>query len=165
MDRSARAPGRSAANFRVVLIKPSRYDDDGYLVRHVFGAVPCNTLMVLHTLTRSLTAEKRILGAPVPRGQCGFYYQWTSYINQWLWSSGGRFVMEGKTDPATGKTHWYAKEETDYIDPETGGSLKDRPSTWKATLNRSVMASCPWAVRFRLTMAISMPTISMRPAG
>ena len=65
MDQSARAPGRSAAKFRVVLIKPSRYDDDGYLVSHVFGAVPCNTLMVLDTLTRSLMAEKRILGEGV----------------------------------------------------------------------------------------------------
>jgi radical SAM superfamily enzyme YgiQ (UPF0313 family) len=39
------------------LVKPSRYDDDGYPVRHLRGAVPSNTLSTLCGLTRD--AERR----------------------------------------------------------------------------------------------------------
>ncbi|PYS94627.1 MAG: radical SAM protein [Acidobacteria bacterium] len=35
-----------ARTLRVVLIKPSRYDDDGYVVRHWRGVLPTNTLAV-----------------------------------------------------------------------------------------------------------------------
>ena len=35
----------------VVLIRPSRYDDDGYVVRHWRGTLPSNTLSCLHSLT------------------------------------------------------------------------------------------------------------------
>src|SRR6266550_647928 len=37
--------------FRIVLIKPSKYDDDGYLIRFWKGVLPSNTLNVLHGLT------------------------------------------------------------------------------------------------------------------
>src|ERR1051325_3306248 len=37
--------------FRVVLIKPSKYDDDGYVIRFWKGVLPSNTLNVLHGLT------------------------------------------------------------------------------------------------------------------
>ena len=36
----------------IYLIKPSRYDDDGYVVRHLRGVIPSNTLMTMHALTR-----------------------------------------------------------------------------------------------------------------
>jgi radical SAM superfamily enzyme YgiQ (UPF0313 family) len=35
----------------VILIRPSKYDDEGYVVRHWRGAVPSNTLSCLHSLT------------------------------------------------------------------------------------------------------------------
>jgi radical SAM superfamily enzyme YgiQ (UPF0313 family) len=35
----------------VILIRPSKYDDEGYVVRHWRGAVPSNTLGCLHSLT------------------------------------------------------------------------------------------------------------------
>ena len=35
----------------VILIRTSRYDDDGYVVRHWRGTLPSNTLSCLHSLT------------------------------------------------------------------------------------------------------------------
>src|SRR6266480_5013755 len=43
-------PWRSE-KFRRVLIKPSKYADDGYLIRFWKGVLPSNTLNVLHGLT------------------------------------------------------------------------------------------------------------------
>lgn len=50
--------------FTVVLLKPSKYDDDGYVVRHVRGVLPSNTLAVMHSLTRDV-ARRRALGEDV----------------------------------------------------------------------------------------------------
>src|ERR1051325_4621499 len=47
--------------FRIVLIKPSKYDDDGYLLRIWKGVLPSNTLNVLHGLTEDVR-ERRIFG-------------------------------------------------------------------------------------------------------
>jgi hypothetical protein len=55
--------GRSR-RFTVVLIKPSKYDDDGYVIRHVRGVLPSNTLGVMHSLTRDV-ALRRLLGDDV----------------------------------------------------------------------------------------------------
>jgi radical SAM superfamily enzyme YgiQ (UPF0313 family) len=41
----------------VVLIKPSRYDDDGYVVRHWRGVLPSNTLAALYSLTESVASS------------------------------------------------------------------------------------------------------------
>jgi radical SAM superfamily enzyme YgiQ (UPF0313 family) len=41
----------------IFLIRPSRYDDAGYLVRHVKGVIPSNTLATLHGLNLSLRLE------------------------------------------------------------------------------------------------------------
>jgi radical SAM superfamily enzyme YgiQ (UPF0313 family) len=49
---------------RVVLIKPSKYDDEGYVIRHFRGVLPSNTLACLTSLTRDL-AEKEFLGPEV----------------------------------------------------------------------------------------------------
>jgi hypothetical protein len=43
----------------VVLIKPSKYDDDGYLIRFWKGVLPSNTLNVLHGLTEDVR-ERRV---------------------------------------------------------------------------------------------------------
>ena len=54
-------PGRLLT---VVLIKPSRYDDDGYVVRHWRGVLPSNTLAALHSLTEGVESSGA-LGAGV----------------------------------------------------------------------------------------------------
>src|SRR5512146_2568313 len=46
---------------RIVLIKPSKYDDEGYVVRFWKGVLPSNTLNVLHGLTVDV-ARRRVLG-------------------------------------------------------------------------------------------------------
>ena len=45
----------------IVLIKPSKYDDDGYVIRFWKGVLPSNTLNVLHGLTDDVK-ERRLLG-------------------------------------------------------------------------------------------------------
>jgi len=44
------------------LIKPSKYDDDGYVIRHWVGVVPSNTLATLRALTEDVR-RRRALGA------------------------------------------------------------------------------------------------------
>jgi radical SAM superfamily enzyme YgiQ (UPF0313 family) len=46
---------------RVVLIKPSKYDDDGYVIRFWRGVLPSNTLNVLRGLTEDVK-QRRVLG-------------------------------------------------------------------------------------------------------
>jgi hypothetical protein len=47
--------------FHVVLIKPSKYDDDGYVIRFWKGVLPSNTLNVLHGLTDDIK-QRRFFG-------------------------------------------------------------------------------------------------------
>jgi radical SAM superfamily enzyme YgiQ (UPF0313 family) len=47
--------------FHIVLIKPSKYDDDGYVIRFWKGVLPSNTLNVLHGLTEDIK-ERRVFG-------------------------------------------------------------------------------------------------------
>jgi radical SAM superfamily enzyme YgiQ (UPF0313 family) len=47
--------------FHIVLIKPSKYDDDGYVVRFWKGVLPSNTLNVLHGLTEDIR-QRRVFG-------------------------------------------------------------------------------------------------------
>ena len=49
----------------MILIKPSRYDADGFVVRHVFGVLPSNTLAVLHALIHRAVVVRRALGPRV----------------------------------------------------------------------------------------------------
>ena len=42
------------------LIKPSQYDDDGYVVRHWRGVLPSNTLACLAGLTEDVVKQKRL---------------------------------------------------------------------------------------------------------
>jgi radical SAM superfamily enzyme YgiQ (UPF0313 family) len=49
---------------RVVLIKPSKYDDDGYVIRHFRGVLPSNTLACLYSLTMDLK-QRQVLGSDV----------------------------------------------------------------------------------------------------
>ena len=45
---------------QLYLIKPSQYDDDGYVVRHWRGVLPSNTLACLAGLTEEVVAKKRL---------------------------------------------------------------------------------------------------------
>jgi radical SAM superfamily enzyme YgiQ (UPF0313 family) len=47
----------SSRTLRLVLVKPSRYDDDGYVVRHWRGVLPSNTLAAIYSLTEQVTAS------------------------------------------------------------------------------------------------------------
>jgi len=48
----------------VVLIKPSHYDDDGYVIQWLRSTVPSNTLAVLYGLTKDLM-DRKVLGEDV----------------------------------------------------------------------------------------------------
>jgi hypothetical protein len=50
--------------FRLILIKPSHYDDDGYVIQWVRSAIPSNTLAALYGLAADC-AERRVLGEDV----------------------------------------------------------------------------------------------------
>jgi radical SAM family protein len=55
---------RGAAVFRFVMIKPSHYDDDGYVIQWWRSAIPSNTLACLNGLAED-ARRRRILGADV----------------------------------------------------------------------------------------------------
>src|SRR5262245_63646186 len=50
--------------FFVEIIKPSHYDDDGYVIQWVRGFIPSNSLACLYALVHS-TGERRVLGEDV----------------------------------------------------------------------------------------------------
>src|SRR5574341_278868 len=45
--------------FRVVLIKPSHYDDEGYVIRWMRACIPSNTLACLYAITEAVRASGR----------------------------------------------------------------------------------------------------------
>ncbi len=52
----------SIHRLHVIYIRPSRYDDDGYVIRHWRGVLPSNTLCCLEHLTRSLADSGAFAG-------------------------------------------------------------------------------------------------------
>jgi len=58
------AGGMCRKTFRVFLIRPSHYDDDGYVIQWQRSIIPSNTLAVLYGLSRDL-AERQVLGKEV----------------------------------------------------------------------------------------------------
>jgi len=50
--------------FHVVLIKPSHYDDDGYVIQWMRSALPSNTLATMYGLTQDAN-ERKVLGEDV----------------------------------------------------------------------------------------------------
>lgn len=46
--------------FRIILIKPSHYDDDGYVIRWTWSAIPSNTLSCLYGITQSVQSSRRL---------------------------------------------------------------------------------------------------------
>jgi radical SAM superfamily enzyme YgiQ (UPF0313 family) len=49
---------------RIVLIKPSKYDDQGYVIRYFRGILPSNTLACLSSLSKDV-AKRKLLGKNV----------------------------------------------------------------------------------------------------
>jgi hypothetical protein len=50
--------------FRIVLIKPSHYDDDGYVIQWRRSTIPSNSLASVYGLFRE-SADARVLGGGV----------------------------------------------------------------------------------------------------
>ncbi len=46
--------------FRVVLIKPSHYDDEGYVIRWMRSSIPSNTLACLYTIAEAVKTSGRL---------------------------------------------------------------------------------------------------------
>ena len=61
MTQQASARQIACKRLTVVLIKPSKYDDEGYVIRHFRGVLPSNTLACLSSLTEDLK-RRRVLG-------------------------------------------------------------------------------------------------------
>ncbi|MDP6502152.1 MAG: hypothetical protein QF886_00995, partial [Planctomycetota bacterium] len=47
----------SVHTLRLFLVKPSKYDDDGFVIRYYRGVLPSNTLACLDSLTRDAISE------------------------------------------------------------------------------------------------------------
>lgn len=51
---------RGIHGLHVVLLKPSKYDDDGYILRHWRGVLPSNTLACLYALTEEVKRRRSL---------------------------------------------------------------------------------------------------------
>ena len=56
--------GTPSRRFQLVLIKPSHYDDDGYVIQWIRAFIPSNSLAALYGLARDC-AQRAVLGADV----------------------------------------------------------------------------------------------------
>lgn len=61
MGRNLRGPDRHMAIFNLVLIRPSHYDDEGYVIQWLRSGIPSNTLAALNALAQDC-ADRKILG-------------------------------------------------------------------------------------------------------
>jgi radical SAM superfamily enzyme YgiQ (UPF0313 family) len=61
MKAHPQSPSNLLQKLRIVLIKPSKYDDEGYVVRFWKGVLPSNTLNVLNGLTEDIK-RRRVFG-------------------------------------------------------------------------------------------------------
>jgi hypothetical protein len=59
-----RAAQQGSKRFTLMLIKPSHYDDDGYVIQWLRSAIPSNTLAVMNGLALDCK-ERRVLGDDV----------------------------------------------------------------------------------------------------
>src|SRR5260221_11508553 len=57
-------PDQSARRFQLVLIKPSHYDDDGYIIRWWRALIPSNSLAAVYAIAADC-AERNVLGLDV----------------------------------------------------------------------------------------------------
>ncbi len=59
-----KATPKASKRFSLILVKPSHYDDDGYLIQWFRSAIPSNTLAVMNGLALDCK-ERRVLGPDV----------------------------------------------------------------------------------------------------
>src|SRR6185295_17056362 len=52
--------GNAKRRFCLILVKPSHYDDDGYVIQWYRSAIPSNSLAVLYGLAKVCAEEKRL---------------------------------------------------------------------------------------------------------
>ena len=64
MPRTVMTTQQSPKRFSLVLIKPSHYDDDGYVIQWIRSGLPSNTLAVLNGLALDCH-QRRVLGDDV----------------------------------------------------------------------------------------------------
>jgi hypothetical protein len=57
-------PTSPTKTFHFILIKPSHYDDEGYVIQWVRSSIPSNTMAAIYGLARDC-AERQILGNDV----------------------------------------------------------------------------------------------------
>lgn len=62
MNRETKRAKHQAKRLEVVLIRPAKYDGDGYVVRHYRGVLPSNTLCCLYGLTETVAESARFTG-------------------------------------------------------------------------------------------------------
>jgi radical SAM superfamily enzyme YgiQ (UPF0313 family) len=62
--RTTTASAAAGRRFEIILIRPSHYDDDGYVIQWLRSLVPSNSLAVLNGLAVD-AAERRVLGSDV----------------------------------------------------------------------------------------------------
>ena len=60
-----RTTGTTTPRFQLVLIKPSHYDKDGYVVQWLRSTMPSNSLAAVYSLACG-AAERQLLGADLP---------------------------------------------------------------------------------------------------
>jgi Radical SAM superfamily len=58
-------PSATSKRFQIVLIKPSHYDADGYVVQWLRSTMPSNSLAAVHSLAKG-AAERELLGPDLP---------------------------------------------------------------------------------------------------
>src|SRR5688500_4640990 len=63
-ERAMAGATNDRTQFIVEIIKPSHYDDDGYVIQWVRGFIPSNSLACLYALVHS-AGERRVLGEDV----------------------------------------------------------------------------------------------------
>ncbi|MBN1571129.1 MAG: radical SAM protein [Acidobacteria bacterium] len=64
MKSYSAVPMLKRKSVKIILIKPSKYDDEGYVIRHFRGVLPSNTLACLSSLTQDV-AKQQLLGREV----------------------------------------------------------------------------------------------------
>lgn len=47
----------AVSELHIFLVRPTKYDDEGYLLRHWRGVLPSNTLACLRGLTQKVAAD------------------------------------------------------------------------------------------------------------
>src|SRR5215470_1214733 len=58
------AVATKSRRFQLILLKPSHYDDDGYVIQWIISAMPSNSLAALYALARDAN-RRAVLGSDV----------------------------------------------------------------------------------------------------